>query len=212
MSNVTNNQKLKEELEQTGALKFDASDVPLSETQWQMLETLAKDSEYKHVIGGDAGEGHSIYVSRYVNDVIEPTDLQPVANAVREIVMSDEMVSFYQQFIGDKPLCLRRCQANLLKSKDFIGRHIDQHSNADYIASVVFHLDSNYKGGNFVSLPQTESELKIHPKPHSVVVNRGDVWHEVEPVISGERRTLACFLSGEFGKSRHGRQAFEVSI
>ena len=51
MSNVTNNQKLKEKLERTGALKFDESDVPLSEAQWQMLETLAKDSEYEHVIG-----------------------------------------------------------------------------------------------------------------------------------------------------------------
>ena len=211
MNSTTGSKTLKEELERTGALIFDKDDVPLDETQWQTLELLAGQSDYEHVIGGDAGEGHSVYVSRFVNDVVTPIDLLPQASAVKEIVMSDVMLSFYQDFIGNKPLCLRRCQANLLKNHDFIGGHIDQHSNADYIASVVFHFNSDYEGGDFVSQPKTDGELKFHPKPHSVVVNRGDVWHEVEPVVSGERRTLACFLSGQFGKSRRSRKEFEVS-
>lgn len=201
---------LKAEIEKTGALIFDKKDVPLSDSQWQTLEALAEQSDYEHVIGGDAGEGHSVYVSRFVNDVIEPTDLLPQAAAVKDIVMSDTMLSFYKRFTGDKPLCLRRCQSNLLKSHDYIGRHIDQHSNADYIASVVFHFNSDYEGGDFVSQPNTSGELRLHPEPYSVVINRGDVWHEVEPVRSGERRTLACFISNQFGKSNHGRLAFEV--
>ena len=202
---------LKGEIKQTGALIFDKKDVPLSDSQWQSLESLAGQSGYEHVIGGDAGEGHSAYVSRFVNDVVEPTDLLPQAAAVKEIVMSDAMLSFYKRFAGDKPLCLRRCQANLLKRDDYIGRHVDQHSNEDYIASVVFHFNSDYEGGDFVSQPGTPGELRFHPEPYSVVINRGDVWHEVEPVLSGERRTLACFISNQFGKSSGGRLAFEVA-
>lgn len=206
-----NSERLKQKLEKTGVLIFDKNDVPLNESQWQVLESVSRQVNYEHVIGGDAGEGHSVFVSRFVNDVIEPTDLQPQAPAVKAIVMGENMLSFYRHFIGDSPLCLRRCQANLLKKNDFIGRHIDQHSNADYIASVVFHFDSDYEGGDFVSQPDTISEIKCHPKAHSVVVNRGDIWHEIKPVVSGERRTLACFLSNQFGKSRQGRKAFEVS-
>jgi len=211
MSKTLNNEKLKEAFVRTGALIFDQNDVPLSETQWDSLESFTRQSDYEHVIGGDAGEGHSVYVSRFVNDVVEPADLLPQASAVKEIVMSDAMMSFYQSFIGDMPLCLRRCQANLLKDHDFIGRHIDQHSNIDYIASVVFHFNSDYSGGDFVSQPNTAGEIKFHPEPHSIVVNRGDVCHEVEPVVAGERRTLACFLSGEFGKSHRSRLEFEVA-
>lgn len=203
--------QLQRELTETGALLFSGDDVPLTETQWQALEATSREADYEHVIGGDAGEGHSVYVSRFVNDVIAPVDLQPRALPVKEIILSQRLMAFYQQFLGPKPLCLRRCQANLLKADDYIGRHIDQHSSPDYIASVVFHFDSDYQGGDFVSQPHTDSELKVHPKPHSVMVNSGSVWHEVEPVVSGERRTLACFFSNQFGNNTQHRKEFAVS-
>lgn len=202
---------LKLQLEQTGVLQFDATDVPLSNTQWMELETISQQVDYEHIIGGDAGEGHSVYVSRFINDVIAPVDLQPIATRIKDITMSDSMLRFYQRFIGSQNLCLRRCQVNLLKKDDYIGKHIDQHSNPDYFASVVFHLDSTYEGGDFISQPDTSNSKVLHPVAHSVVINAGHVWHEVKPVSSGERRTLACFLSTSFGESERPRLDFDVS-
>lgn len=202
---------LKEKLDRSGALIFGSGEVPLGAEQWAQLETIARQVDYEHIIGGDAGEGHSVYVSRFVNDVVEPVDLQPQANTIKNIVMNDDMQLFYKSFLGGEALCLRRCQANLLKKSDYIGKHIDQHSNPDYIASVVFHFDSDYQGGDFISQPDSVNETTFHPKPHSVVVNNGHCWHEVEAVVSGERRTLACFFSNQFGRSQNNRQEFEIS-
>ena len=202
---------LKQQLQQTGALQFDAADVPLSQTQWLELESISQQVNYEHIIGGDAGEGHSVHVSRFINDVTEPVDLQPIATRLKAITMSETMLRFYQRFTGTQKLCLRRCQANLLKTDDFIGKHIDQHSNPDYFASVVFHFDSAYEGGDFISQPDSIKKKTFHPVAHSVVINAGHVWHEVKPVSAGERRTLACFLSTSFGKSRRPRLDFDVS-
>lgn len=195
-------------LEQEGVVMFTEQQVPLDSDEWHFLESLANEVEYEHIVGGDTGDTHSVWVSRFINDIDYPESLQSQSDNVKDIILSKKMKKFFATFIGGEDLCLRRCQSNLLSTGDYVGNHVDQDTSPDYFASVVFYLKSEYEGGDFISASPGKVKKRVHPTNHSVLVNRGDVPHYVEPVISGKRRTLACFLSKNFGRSMKSRHAF----
>jgi len=197
------------QLEEQGTLLFSESEIPLSKKEWQQLEQLINKVEYEHVVGGDAGEGHSVWVCRFFNDIDKPTALHERSAELSAIVMSAKMKAFYRQFTGSDQLCLRRCQANLLYKADFIGLHKDQDSNPDYFATVVFHFGSEYTGGAFVTHGQ-HGDQSYHPSARTALVNNCFIPHEVAAVERGERRTLACFLSKELGRSNNPRRPFRI--
>lgn len=186
------------DIEAAQTVMFDTAELPLDDNEWQQLAQILAESEYQHVIGGDANEAHSVWVSRYYNDVESPTALADNSEAIRAIVMSDKMRRFYSRFTGTDDLCLRRCQANRLCEGDYIGEHCDKDSSPDYFATVVFHFDSAYEGGFFETLEDGSSQLHVKPRAHTALVNNCQVPHRVTPVTSGQRVTLACFLSKSF--------------
>ena len=59
-------------LEQQATLLFEENEIPLTRLEWQQLAELLANSEYDHIIGGDAYERHSVWVRRYFNDVDTP--------------------------------------------------------------------------------------------------------------------------------------------
>lgn len=193
-----------------GTLLFSKDEIPLSEKEWQRLEELIHKVEYEHVVGGDAGEGHSVRVCRFYNDVDKPVALNEKSVEISEIVMSKKMKAFYRRFTGTEQLCLRRCQANLLYKGDFIGLHKDQDSSPDYFATVVFHLGSDYEGGSFVTHGDY-GDQNFHPTVRTALVNNCSIPHEVSVVEHGERRTLACFLSKEFTENSNPRHPFRIA-
>lgn len=198
-------------LADTGTLLYRNQQVPLTEPEWSKLEQLLNRVEYDHVVSGDSNESHSVHVARFVNDVRRPESLNDLTADVKHIVMSDKMLQFYSNFTGTDILCLRRCQANLLMVGDYIGRHKDQDSNPDYVATVVFHFDHGYEGGAFVTHHPDYGESSYRPEARTVLVNNCEIPHEVETITGGRRQTLACFLSREFGPSPVDRQAFKLS-
>ena len=201
---------LAEQFEEQGSLMFNATEIPLTSEEWLHIENLLNEVEYKHIVGGDAGEGHSVWVSRFYNDVDKPLALQARSEEISKIVMSPKMKALYKQIIGTDQLCLRRCQANLLYENDYIGVHIDQDSNPDYFATIIFHFDEQYKGGDFITRDQQRGDHSYHPQQRAVLVNDCSIPHEVSRVESGQRKTLACFLSKSFADSDHHRQKFRV--
>ena len=203
MSNAT------AQLDEQGTLLFNENEIPLSRKEWQQLEELINKVEYEHVVGGDAGEGHSVWVCRFFNDIDKPTALHERSAELSAIVMSSKMKTFYKQFTGCDQLCLRRCQANLLYEADFIGLHKDQDSNPDYFATVVFHFGSEYAGGAFITHGQ-HGDQSYRPPARTALVNNCFIPHEVAAVERGERRTLACFLSKEPGRSNNPRRPFRI--
>jgi len=212
MSDMKQGQKLsivKEDFDiaRRGTLIFDEQELPLSDSEWQQLESLVASSRFEHVIGGDADESHSVRVSRYFNDVTEPQALNDIALEIEKIVMSRKMRSFYASFTGSENLCLRRCQANKMQAGDFIGMHKDQDSSPAYYATVVFHLDCAYTGGLF----ETCDKRRYRPDRHMALVNNCSISHQVTEVTSGIRLTLACFLSHSFAPSQNTRFDFRVS-
>lgn len=193
-----------------GTLLFTENEIPLNDQEWEQLETLINKVEYEHVVGGDAGEGHSVRVCRFYNDIDRPVALNEKSAEISAIVMSPKMKSFYRRFTGTEQLCLRRCQANLLQKGDFIGLHKDQDSSPDYFATVVFHFGSDYVGGEFVTHGET-ADQQYRPAARTALVNNCSIPHEVSAVEQGERRTLACFLSKEFSGSSKQRQPFRLA-
>lgn len=205
------------DLEQQATLLFEENEIPLDKQEWQELSALLDKSEYEHIIGGDANESHSVWVSRYVNDVEAPQALNAFSEEVEAIIMSKKMRDFYQRFTGTNKLCLRRCQANRLKKGDYIGVHKDQDSSPDYFATIVFHFSSGYSGGYFQSGEPKSDEKKLDeqqqykPSAHMALVNNCSVPHQVTEVESGERLTLACFLSTSFAQNKNTPAAFKIA-
>lgn len=197
------------DIELQSTLMFEEDEIPLNKQEWQQLAELLAKSEYEHIIGGDAKESHSVWVSRYFNDVESPKALNALSADVEAIVMSPKMRAFYQQFTGTDKLCLRRCQANLLQKDDYIGVHKDQDSSPDYFATVVFHFSQGYTGGYFQTSGDN-SKKKYKPRAHMALVNNCSVPHQVTPVESGERLTLACFLSTSFAPNKKMPSAFKI--
>lgn len=202
-------------LKQQATLVFEMDQLPLNKQEWQQLADIMEDSQYQHIIGGDANEDHSVWVSRYHNDIDSPQALSSQSAKVEAIIMSRKMRNFYRRFTGTSELCLRRCQANRLKTGDYIGVHKDQDSSPDYLATIVFHFSDNYTGGYFQTA-QTDSKTDVStvkrykPKAHMALVNSCSVPHQVTTVESGERLTLACFLSTSFENNKKSRFAFRV--
>ena len=154
-----------------GTLLCNATEFPLTTEEWQEIETVLEDAEYEHIVSGDAGEGHSVWVCRFYNDVEKPVPLHPQSQKISDIVMSPKMKAFYKQIIGSDELCLRRCQANLLHEGDYIGVHVDQDSNPDYFATVVLHFDTEYRGGEFITRDQQRGDHSYSPNKRAALVN-----------------------------------------
>ncbi|MBL4711745.1 MAG: hypothetical protein JKX75_04490 [Gammaproteobacteria bacterium] len=206
---------MKYDLKKQATLLFGQETLPLTQNEWQMLAGLLEKSQYQHVIAGDANEDHSVWVSRYFNDVDEPVALNELSADIEAIVMSDKMRAFYKQFIGTDKICLRRCQANRLYKGDYIGVHKDQDSSPDYIATIVFHFSNDYVGGYFISSEITPdgSHVQKRYKPYAqmALVNNCSISHRVTAVESGERLTLACFLSASFSANMTSPSEFAIS-
>ena len=194
------------DIEQQATLLFTPEEIPLSKQEWRQLAELLSKSDYEHVVGGDAAESHSVWVSRYFNDIEKPEPLNVYSKEVETVVMSAKMRAFYQRFTGTDKLCLRRCQANRLLAGDYIGEHKDQDSSPDYLATIVFHFSEDYTGGYF----QTGEQLRYKPRAHMALVNSCSVPHQVTKVESGVRLTLACFLSTSFEPNKKTRVAFKI--
>ncbi len=201
----------KYDLQQQATLLFAENEIPLLKHEWQQLAELLAQSDYEHIIGGDAGESHSVWVSRYFNDVDSPEALSALSAKIEAIVMSQKMRRFYQQFTGTENLCLRRCQANRLQKGDYIGEHKDQDSSPDYFATIVFHFSEKYSGGYFQTSDPAGAELQRYkPQANMALVNNCSVPHQITAVEAGERLTLACFLSPSFRTNKNTPTAFRV--
>ena len=199
------------DIEQQATLMFEEGEIPLNKKEWSQLADLLAKSEYEHIIAGDVSESHSVWVSRYFNDVVSPEAINPLSSYIEAIVMSAKMRAFYQRFTGTKKLCLRRCQANRLCQGDYIGIHKDQDSSPDYLATIVFHFSENYSGGYFQTDDPANPHRRYQPCAHMALVNNCSIEHQVTKLESGERLTLACFLSTSFAPNKTSPLAFKIN-
>jgi len=199
------------EFHQKGALLISSDELPMTASDWRQLESILDSMNYEKVVGGDTGDAHSVWVGRFVNDVYEPVHLHPLTTQVLNILMNPTMEAFFATITGEAPLCVRRCQANRLMEGDFIGYHIDQDTTPDYKATAIFQLSGDYQGGEFIVHHPQDGDTAVNFPRYSVLMNRGDIPHQVKPVQKGVRSTLACFFSTNFGPTQKPRTPIKIA-
>ncbi|WP_455201016.1 2OG-Fe(II) oxygenase, partial [Kaarinaea lacus] len=67
------------------------------------------------------------------------------------------------------------------------------------------------EGGEFLLYHPEDGEKRVNLPKYSVLLNRGDIPHQVMPVQSGVRLTLACFFSTNFGATRKTRSEIKIA-
>lgn len=202
--------QLADAFQQEGAVLIAPDELPMSRDDWQQLEAILANMDYEKVVGGDTGDAHSVWVGRFVNDVDAPVHLHPKTADVLDILVGERMHEFFAKIIGASPLCVRRCQANRLQEGDFIGYHIDQDTTPDYRATAIFQFSGDYQGGDFIVHHPEKGDYPMPFPRFSVLLNSGDIPHEVTSVEHGVRSTLACFFSTNFGPTQKPRTEIKV--
>lgn len=209
--NVEQLEKWSADFHRQGYLVLPAEEIPMTHQQWQQLQSFVETVNYEKVVGGDTGDAHSVWVGRFVNDVEKPVSLSQLTPALMDIVMKGAMYTLFTTILGARPLCVRRCQANRLLSGDFIGYHIDQDTTPDYFATAIFQLSDDYEGGEFCLHHPRNGDVEFSLPKYSLLLNRGDIPHQVRSVTSGSRRTLACFFSTNFGPTAKPRSQIQLA-
>ena len=87
------------------------------------------------------------------------------------------------------------------KDKSDYGYHVDAQditSNWDIKSTILINVSQKkYEGGDFkYFFNGEEHKVDLFNKPGNMIVLRPWVFHKVEPVTKGERRTLAIFVGG----------------
>ena len=192
-------ERFRRTLAEEGIVVLHGDDMPIDDETWHSIDRSIRLLPFEEVRIGDAGDRHKVRVSRLVNDPDVPTFLQPQAQAIVAAVMGERMMALCREALGLPACCVRRGQAHLLSEGGFIGYHLDQDSNPDYHYALVLHFSHGFTGGELVAHHPTKGRRAYQPAPRSILINRGDIPHEVAPVEQGERMTLALFLSDNFG-------------
>lgn len=195
-----------ETLRRDGSVQLDLGANPFDEATWEEIDFLTSPEQvaYERIAIGDAGEKNFTDVARFMVDIDQPTRVVSAGSErLMELLDNPRMMGIYQELTGlEGPLCIRRCQVNILHDGGFVGLHLDTDSNPDYQHPVILQMGSKYTGGDYVVHPPN-SEAKVYKLPrYSMLVSSCWLPHEVTTVTSGERKSLVFFLSQYAGPNR----------
>ncbi|BBM04054.1 2OG-Fe(II) oxygenase [Microbulbifer sp. GL-2] len=182
-------------------LFFSKKKIPFTDSEWQVLRQLSNEVEYEEVTLSNTGDTHKTLVGRVAYDQFEnytPKIINhEIASEVFQILLSEKMRKFYRGIVGSDQWAIPRCQFTILKNGGFISEHLDTDTNPHYFASIVLHFSSEYSGGKYIYMNYLRNEeVELHTEENSMVIALSSRFpHYVQPVSSGERRALTCFLT-----------------
>lgn len=169
---------------------------------WRELSDLCdpESCPYDHASHGDVDEPAQAVVARFLVDgatagsIPEATALS-ATRPLLEIVSGGEIRQRIRAIVGgSRDLVLRRCQAHVLETGGFIGTHEDVGSNPDYVVALVVGLHGEFEGGA-LRIETRQGTRRVELTPDTAVLMATDRPHQVEPVLRGRRRSLACFFA-----------------
>ncbi|HXH54590.1 MAG TPA: 2OG-Fe(II) oxygenase [Gammaproteobacteria bacterium] len=179
-------------LEKNGYTLCTAQDIPFTPTEWARLEFLTDEENlsYSKAQVGDTNESLSMGFFR----IKKPGELKILHEELMQIIASPKMLNFYREICQNNKLWIDRCQAHLYKTNDFIARHVDKESYQGYLYSLLFAISQDFLGGEMV-LYNNKGTVDTFKLPYrSLLLADSAIPHEVLPVKSGVRKTLAFFL------------------
>lgn len=171
--------------------------IPLTYDEWLRLEFLTEEQNLPYSQGnlGDTQEALSMKVFR-----IKTSRSKEILHLeLMTLIGSPKMLDFYRRVCGNNKLIIDRCQAHLYKKDDFIARHIDRDSYEDYEFSILIAISQDFTGGEMILYQvgkiETANKFKL-PNRTALIADSG-IPHEVLPLQSGIRKTIALFLMNE---------------
>lgn len=197
--------ELHAKIKNEGVVILEADKIPLSKKEWDILDAMVSSDSlpYEKVEIGDTDDSHYLYVCRFMTDVQKPEFVNTTfSQKVIKILESDKMMGLYKQLLGANELYVRRCQINVIPENGFVGYHIDNEANPDYLVAIIIQFSYDFEGGEYLVHHKTLGKKYYKPSYHSMLISRGDLPHEVTKVIQGERKTLVYFLAPHFGENR----------
>jgi hypothetical protein len=183
-------------LREAGAVMFPRG-VVFDDAELERLIELQQYIPEEHVQVGDVGDTHDLHIRRFMHDragEIPERVHRPYSDQILEILTDDRRTAFFTDLIEPgRELFIRRAQYNRLVRDSFVGLHVDAESNPGFALSVLVQLGREYGGGEFVAYPPDGPELVLEPTFGSVIVLDPQRPHEVRPVKSDQRISLAYF-------------------
>ena len=179
-------------LEKNGYTLCTEQNIPFTQAEWSRLEVLTDEENlcYSKPQVGDTDESLSMGVFR----IKKPGDLKIFHEELMHIIASPKMLNFYRETCQNNKLLIDRCQAHLYKTNDFIARHVDKESYQGYLYSLLFAISQDFSGGEMV-LYNNKGTVDTFKLPYrSLLLADSAIPHEVLPVKSGIRKTVAFFL------------------
>jgi predicted 2-oxoglutarate/Fe(II)-dependent dioxygenase YbiX len=89
-----------------------------------------------------------------------------------------------------------------METGSFIGLHLDQDSNPDYLVAIVIQFGEKYEGGEFVLKREEAESISYKPQKHTTIISDCSIPHEVTRITKGNRKSLVYFLSKHEGLNR----------
>jgi hypothetical protein len=183
------------QLEQLNYALLSANDIFLQNELSRMAHSCAEVPKELIRIG-DVGEQNDLDVGRFMEDKKEQLPIyrnEPMGSEIVGILNRGKCRELLSGLMGGD-YYIRRCQSNVLRDGNFIGKHIDTYSNLDYQYSCVIQFGEHYDGGEFfIEVDGKDREIKT--KYCDFLVNRCEIPHGVRLVTGGNRTSLVFFLS-----------------
>jgi hypothetical protein len=169
----------------------------LGSEDWDSLEAAVARLPMVHQTRGDIAD-HRLDVGMIVSNNPRPRLVCSEGREIVKLVQRPRMLALYQELAGhQRPLHLRRVQANRMRGGNYNRRHRDRDDDPDYTMAAVFYFTDprGFTGGE---LTFPDSGERLQPGRRDVVFMRADVLHELTPVTRAVvPRLCLVLLMGE---------------
>ncbi len=169
----------------------------IGDAEWKRLaEALAPTAcQYWDVRRSRKGEPMVLGIAPLMTDEPLPSETEhPATRLVVDVIAREVVTRRIAELTGFERLRLRRCQAHMMAPGGFMLRHIDCEMNPLYDISLICGFEGASQGGTLI-IETAGSTCSYDVSSGNVVIFRTKLPHEITRVVSGARRTLACWYS-----------------
>lgn len=193
-------------LKESGSVYFTKEQLPITNEEWQLIETISNAVKYEKIELSKTNEKHNVYVARMIYDQYDSyiphvvdTRMQPL----NHILLSKKLRTFYEKVFGYPDVIIPRCQFNKLKQGGYLSEHTDGDANPYCLVTAILYLSDDYGGGELCcSYDRKKNSYK--PEKNSMILLRSiDVPHYVEKITKGCRKALVFFLTEPYAEVKN---------
>ena len=175
---------LKETLSSEGSCLLPANNLFLAVDQWKTLNYMVDKLEYKKIYK----RGTQTPVSYKASKIKLPKRHAIKDKIIYGVVTSKQMTSLVRGLTGINHFSVDRCESHLCEEGDFISIDWAKKNLGGSHYLFCLFLDGSYTGGQHIISKPGQTDNIYSPKSGDIVVSTCDCFHEVRPVISGERK------------------------